>query len=323
MKNYEYQSKLAPYILGLIQQKRADGYIYNTEAYILEYFDRFCIKTGYDNGILTRELVMAWAKQRPTESKNYRNQRVSFVRQLALYMISLNIEAYIPRTFASNTIAVPHILSFNEIQAFYKAVDSYIPFQSRFHHFSLSYSVLFRLFYCCGLRLSEGCYLKRIAVNLKKGCLSIFQSKGKKDRVVFISADMLNMCRNYDTQMQKFSPNREWFFAGRIAFKPLSITSIDRKFNEFWNMTSYAGKVDKKPTVHSLRHTYVVNKMNEWMNEGKDFEVMMPYLSRYLGHTSINETQYYYHQVISSFDIVRKRDDITDKIIPEVKAYEK
>lgn len=56
--------------------------------------------------------------------------------------------------------------------------------------------------------------------------------------------------------------------------------------------------------------------MNDWMNEGKDFEAMMPYLSRYLGHTSIDETQYYYHQVVSAFEIVRKHDNVADRVIP-------
>lgn len=322
MKNYEYHSQLAPYISGLIRQKRADGYSYEFEAYMLEHFDRFCIENGYDNGSLTRDLVMAWAEQRPTESKNYRNQRVSFVRQLALYMISLNMEAYIPRAFESNAISVPHILSLDEIHEFYKAVDSFLPFQSNFQRFSLSYSVLFRLFYCCGLRLSEGCYLKRSAVNLENGRLSIYQSKGHKDRVVFMSGDMLQMCKSYDRLMQKLVPDREWFFPGRDESKTFSKTSIDKKFSDFWNMTPYAGKVDKKPTVHSLRHTYVVTKMNDWMNEGKDFEAMMPYLSRYLGHTSIDETQYYYHQVVSAFEIVRKHDSVADRVIPEVVPYE-
>ena len=87
-------------------------------------------------------------------------------------------------------------------------------------------------------------------------------------------------------------------------------------------MTSYADKVDKKSSVHSLRHTYVVTKMNDWMNEGKNFKAMMPYLSRYLGHTSIDETQYYYHQVVSAFKIVRKHDSVADRVIPEVVPYE-
>lgn len=322
MKNYAYHSQLAPHISGLIRQKRADGYSYEFEAYMLERFDRFCIGNGYDHGSLTRDLVMVWAEQRSTESKNYRNQRVSFVRQLALYMISLNIEAYIPRSFESNAVSVPHILSLDEIHEFYKAVDSFLPFQSSFQRFSLSYSVLFRLFYCCGLRLSEGCYLKRSAVNLENGCLSIYQSKGNKDRVVFMSGDMLQMCKSYDGLMHKLVPNREWFFPGRDESKPFSKTSMDKKFSEFWDRTPYAGKVDKKPTIHSLRHTYVVTKMNDWMNEGKDFKAMMPYLSRYLGHASIDETQYYYHQVVSAFEIVRKHDSAANCVIPEVIPHE-
>jgi len=323
MKNYEYHSQLAPYISGLIRQKLSCGYSYEFEAYMLKYFDWFCIENGYDNGSLSRDLVMAWAEQRPTESKNYRNQRVSCVRQLALYMISLNIQAYIPRAFGSNAISVPHILSPGEIHEFYKAVDSFLPYQTNFQRFSLSYSVLFRLFYCCGLRLSEGCYLKRSAVNLDNGCLYIYQSKGRKDRVVFMSKDMLQMCKSYDKLMAKLVTDREWFFPGRDKSRPFLKNSIDKKFKEFWNMTFYAGKVDKKPTVNSLRHTYVVTKMNDWMSQGKNFEVMMPYLSRYLGHSSINETQYYYHQTVSAFEIVRKHDSISDRVIPEVIPYEK
>jgi len=239
-----------------------------------------------------------------------------------MYMISLNMDAYIAPNFESNSISVPHILSLNEIHEFYKAVDSFLPCQTNFERFSLSYSVLFRLFYCCGLRLSEGCYLKRSAVNLENGCLYVYQSKGRKDRVVFMSPDMLKMCINYDRLMAKLVPGREWFFPGRDKSKPFSKTSIDKRFKEFWNMTPYAGKVDKEPTVNCLRHTYVVTKMNEWMSQGKDFEVMMPYLSRYLGHSSINETQYYYHQTVSAFEIVRKHDSISDRVIPEVVSYE-
>jgi len=322
MKNYEYHSQLAPYISGLIRQKQADGYSYEFEVYMLKHFDRFCIKNGYDNGSLSRDLVMAWAKQRPKESKNYRNQRVSCVRQLALYMISLNIQAYIPRAFGSNAISVPHILSPGELYEFYKAVDTFLPCQTSFGRFSLSYSVLFRLFYFCGLRLSEGCYLKRCAVNLKNGCLYIYQSKGRKDRVVFMSPDMLKMCANYDRLMTKLVPDREWFFPGRDTSRPFLKTSIDKKFKEFWNMTPYTGKVDKERIVNSLRHTYVVTKMNDWMSQGKDFNALMPYLSRYLGHSSINETQYYYHQTVSAFEIVRKHDSISDRVISEVVPYE-
>ena len=120
----EYKSSLAPYIIGLIKQKQACGYKYDFEGYILESFDRFCIEKNHTADSVTRELVMQWAIQRPIEGKNYRNARVSFVRQLALYMQSLGKNAYIPKHFASETVEVPHLLSGAELTGLFRHCGS-------------------------------------------------------------------------------------------------------------------------------------------------------------------------------------------------------
>ena len=318
----EYQSSLAKFITGLIEQKRACGYSYVYEAYILEFFDRFCIEQNHTIGTITRDLVMQWAIQRPTERKNYRNQRVSFVRQLALYMQSLGENPYIPTHFASETVAVPHILSRAELSSFFSVVDAYMLPQPSFRRLVPTYQVLFRLFYCCGLRLSEGCYLPRSCVDLKHGILEILHSKGDKDRVVYLSEDVRALCYEYDERMQQIVPDREWFFPGWYLDRAIRKHSVDKKFTEFWNKTPFAEKVDKKPTVQSLRHTFVVNKMNEWMEMGLDTGVMMPYLSRYLGHSSIEETQYYYHTIEQALPVIRRHDTRTKRIIPEVVSCE-
>jgi len=318
----EYNSSLGNYIIGLIRQKQACGYVYEYEAYILESFDRFCLERNHTTGTITRDLIMDWAIQRPTEGKNYRNQRVSFVRQLALYMQSLGKNPYIPKHFASGTVEVPHILSRDQLSSFFTVVDAYMPSQYSFRRIVPTYQVLFRLFYCCGLRLAEGCYLLRSCIDLKNGTIKILQSKGNKDRLVFLYDDVLAMCREYDEVMQNIVPDREWFFPGWHPDRAIRKTSIDKKFAEFWNKTPFAGKVDKKPTVQSLRHTFVVNKMNEWMETGVDTGVMMPYLSRYLGHSSISETQYYFHTMEQAFSIIRRHDEISQRIIPEVVTYE-
>ena len=318
----EYNSSLAPYITELIKQKRACGYIYDYEAYILESFDRFCIEKNYTSGTITRDMVMQWAIQRLTEGKNCRNQRVSSVRQLALYMRSLGKNPYIPKHFASETAEVPHVLSRMELTGFFSVVDAYMPPQPAFRRLVPTYQVLFRLFYCCGLRLAEGCYLPRSCVNLQNGTIEILQSKGNKDRLVSLSDDVLAMCRKYDGVMQKVVPDREWFFLGWHLDRAISKTSVDNKFAYFWNKTPFAGKVDKKPTVQSLRHTFVVDKMNEWMETGVDIGIMMPYLSRYLGHSSISGTQYYYHTIEQAFPIIRRHDAAAQRIIPEVVTYE-
>lgn len=54
------------------------------------------------------------------------------------------------------------------------------------------------------------------------------------------------------------------------------------------------------------------------MEKEENLTAMMPYLSKYLGHESVENTYYYYHQIESAFKIVRQKDQLSDCIIPEV-----
>ena len=45
---------------------------------------------------------------------------------------------------------------------------------------------------------------------------------------------------------------------------------------------------------------------------------MMPYLSKYLGHSSPDDTFYYYHQVEEAFSIIKQKDLSASFVIPEV-----
>ena len=319
---YSYESVFAPYIEGLIIQKKACGYVYDFEAYVLKKFDEICVIRGYSEALLTREIVMEWALQRDTESVNYRNQRVSFLRQLSLYMISLGINSYIPRQQPSAAVSIPHIPDASELKALFGIIDGQCS-KGRFGNiFPEGYKVLYRLFYCCGLRLSEGCNLRRKDVDLDNGILKIIQSKGDKDRLVYMADDLTALCRKYDDIVSQEHPDRLWFFPGRDNGKPLHRTGVCHKFKQFWEMTDNSRNCEKPPTVHSLRHAFVCDRINQWMLEGVSLEAMMPYLSRYLGHSGINDTMYYYHQVRRAFQIVRQKDRFSGQIIPEVIIYE-
>jgi site-specific recombinase XerD len=320
MRNY--QSNLAPYIKNFVAQKQSNGFIYESEALTLMSFDKLCLKKNIEARTLPRNLIMEWAKQRPCEGKNSRNSRVSCVRQLALYMLSLGLEVYVPHHNPSNSVSVPYILNYQELNSLYNVIDSYVSPEIHLYRFSLVYPVIFRLFYCCGLRLAEGCHLKRTSVDLDKGYIKVYESKGHKDRIVQMSFDVCLLCRNYDNKMQLIIPDREWFFPGLNPTKHIHKCTVDSKFDYFWKQTQFASTVDKKPTIHCLRHTFVINKMNQWMDEERPLQVMLPYLSRYLGHISIANTWYYYHVVSGAFDIVRKHNLALIDIIPEVIPYE-
>ena len=319
---YHYESVFAPYIEGLIRQKKADGFIYDYEGYILKFFDRFCIDNGYDEPLITRDISMKWAIQRETEGINYRNQRVSFIRLLSLYMNSMGINSYIPRLMPSEATTVPHILDQNELKAFFNVVDTYLPKNPAWHRLAMEYQILFRMYYCCGMRLSEACTLQKNDVDLRNGIITVRQSKGNKDRHVYMADDFTLLCRKYLRRMIQMCPSTPWFFPGRTSQFYILKTSVDRKFKQLWKMTPYAGKCEKEPTPHSLRHSFVVHRMNRWMTENVSLEVMMPYLCRYLGHSSIDDTMYYYHQVTDAFRIIRQKDKVSEKVIPEVMPYE-
>lgn len=54
------------------------------------------------------------------------------------------------------------------------------------------------------------------------------------------------------------------------------------------------------------------------MEKEENLTAMMSYLSKYLGHESVENTYYYYHQIENAFKIVRQKDQLSDCIIPEV-----
>lgn len=316
-----FTSKLGCFLTDFINEKRDNGFSYEFEEYMLNRFDSFIIVHGFDDGNLSRSLILEWAIQTPTESINYRNQRVSFIRQFGYYLLSLGKEAYIPLWMASEATSVPYIPSKVEIQEIYQSVDSY-----RLRHIRASYpqielSVLFRLYYCCGLRLAEACYLKREHVDLEQGVLHIIHSKGDKDRLVPMTQDVTDLCRKYDERMQAKFPDGLWFFPRIDGKAPIHKTTVDDMFAEIWKSTKASKMAPKAPRVHSLRHALVIEKMNTWMKEGVS-EAMLPYLSVYLGHSSIAETYYYYHIKESIFELIREKDEASATIIPKVVEYE-
>lgn len=120
-------------------------------------------------------------------------------------MISLGKEAYIPSNFYKCEKRLVHILSDDEISAFFHEIDSYSPEIKAvsFLRLSTEYKVIFRLIYCCGLRISEARTLKWSDADLGAGILTIMHSKGHKDRLVYMSDDLTVLIKEYKTVLNE------------------------------------------------------------------------------------------------------------------------
>lgn len=323
--NTSRKSIIAPYIDGVLDEKHSHGYSYRSEELVLNRFDDYCVKNKLDTLEISREFLGKWMERSETEGEFNRGKRISCVKQLLLFMASCGIHVYIPHDFCHFKKALPHIFDCDEISEFFYVVDSY---QNSSHHsryecrLANEYSLLFRWYCCCGLRNNEAAGIKVENVDLDKGILTILDSKGNKDRLVYLPDDLKESSRRYFEYLtDELGYIPKWFFPGKNPEKAIPNTTVDSVFSRFWSCTKYRN-CSNKPTVHDFRFTFVVTRMNLWAENNLDLQVMLPYLSRYLGHKSTSETLYYYYLVHDAYKTIKKKDTVADDVIPEVVPYE-
>ena len=311
---------MAPYIEGFLNQKRALGYKYDVEEYNLFCFDKYWADTNGDTDDFTMEALSGWMKQRPTEGKSTQSLRISVVKQLALYLNGLGKESYIPMDRIRCPRPVVHVLTADEIIDLFRVIDSFKPRRQSpgVTRMADGYRVIFRLILTTGLRRSEAVGLRIQDIEWSNNSISIYNAKGHKDRVVFMAEDFSALLKEYIAQNHSLM-NTEWVFPAADPSRHFSDGALAIRFRQFWNETRFASDASKPPTIHSLRHTYVVMRIITWMEQGADLDVMLPYLSRAPGHKSTNETFYYYHHVIEAFHLIREKDRLAASVFPEVR----
>ena len=324
LEEYVFTGCFSNDIQGLVEQKKQSGYIYDSAKYILIQFDKFCVDNNINMTIITKELSDMWQTYHADEAKSRRASRMSVLRQLAQYMNSQGSECYIPSKFSAKSYRVPYVMNEREIREFFTVADDYVPKVNgdRFNILAEEYKVLCRFIFCCGLRVSEARKLKLADIDFEAKTARILRSKGDKDRLIYIADDVCEMCQHMLRVLRvRYHFYSEYLFPSSDPNTPLQVASINKKLKEFWKKASGAS-ASKYPTVHSLRYSFVVARMNLWMENGENLTAMMPYLSKYLGQESVENTYYYYHQIESAFKIVRQKDQLSDCIIPEVSNEE-
>ena len=304
---------------SFVSRKRAVGFPYDTSERILSVFDRFCLEHYPNERQLGIDLAMHWAQRRPGEHVNTLTRRITPVRQFAKYLLSVGIEAYvIPAGIPSKGIRyVPHIYTKDELKLFFTALDQ-LRYDVNSPARQLVAPVIFRLLYCCGLRSSEVIGLKVEDVDLETGTLTILESKGHKDRIVMMSQDVLMLCRLYHRRVSAIWPGRTYFFPNHRGDR-YSRGFLGYTFHRCWREADIGPISGNSPRVHDFRHAFAVHRLNQWVTENKDLNAYLPYLSMYLGHEHLTETDYYLHLVLEFFPVlVSASEERFAHLIPEV-----
>ena len=270
---YTFKSCFASQIEDFIAQKNALGFGYLESSRLLRDFDRFGRTHFPEKNTLTKELCLDWATKKDTEGNNTFRNRMMPVREFARYLNRNGEAAYIlpPDIARKDAPYAPYIYTEAEILAIWNILDHLTP--------RVSFPVRhFR------------------DVDLDKGRLNIMESKQHRSRIVMMADDVTKMLSDCNAVVTSAMPEREPFFPNseggfygkrglektfRLVLKKAGVTGTGRRF----------------PRLYDFRHTFATHRLYHWMNEGKDLNVMIPYLSAYMGHAQLSDTYYYIHLV--------------------------
>ena len=151
---------------------------------------------------------------------------------------------------------------------------------------SLKVRVLLSLGYGCGLRAGEVVRLKVKDIDRAQNIIRIEQSKGRKDRHVMLSPEMLGLLREWwkarPTRWDAGVPPEErLLFPGRKPGKPMTTRQLSRLFHE----AADASGIKKKVTLHALRHSFATHLLERNTDIRK--------IQALLGHDKLDTTARY------------------------------
>ena len=154
---------------------------------------------------------------------------------------------------------------------------------------SLKTRVLLSLGYGCGLRASEIVRLKVKHIDRAQNIIRIEQSKGRKDRNVMLSPEMLDLLRQWwkvrsSRHDAGIPPQERWLFPSRKSpGRPMTTRQLNRLFHE----AAEAAGIKKGVSPHTLRHSFATHLLDQDTNLRK--------IQLLLGHEKLETTARYLH----------------------------
>jgi integrase/recombinase XerD len=192
------------------------------------------------------------------------NHRLTALR--FLFMVTLRKpEAVQHLPFMRKGRKLPVVLSPEEVSRFLQAAPG------------LKYKAALSVAYGAGLRASEVVALKPADIDSKRMVIRVEQGKGRKDRYVMLSPQLLELLRAW----WKVGRPQGWLFPGQNPVNPLTA----RQFNRACHAAAQTAEIDKRVTPHTLRHSFATHLLEQ--------NIDIRVIQVLLGHAKLETTALY------------------------------
>ena len=205
---------MTPLRQRMLEDLRVRNYSPRTQSIYIGYVARFAAHFGQSPDQLTPEQIrsyLVYLVEQKHVSWSLFNQTVCALR--FLYRVTLGRGDVVPDLPFPRTVKrLPTVLSADEVSRLLRAVAQ------------PKHRAVLMTIYAAGLRISEALALKVMDIDGERMVIHVRQGKGRKDRTVMLSPQLLKRLRAY---VRRVRP-RDFLFPGRQPDRPLHPTAIQR-----------------------------------------------------------------------------------------------
>ena len=243
-------------------------------------------------GYVNCQTAIEWARQ--ASSVDQRARRLGDVIRLARYLRAEDVRHEIPTAVFGRERRPrrpPYILSDEQIGRLVEeaAQSGYRTLRRQ------TYSTLFALLSCTGLRVSEAIRLRYS--DITPDGMVIRATKFQKSRLVPLHETARAGLERYLERRRPYAPLDDHVFIS-LRRKPLLIGDVDTAFRTVaTKMGLPRGRGVRRPTPHSLRHAFAVRALQNCSDRRDHITQHMLMLSTYLGHSKAADTYWYLEAV--------------------------
>jgi len=311
MNRPSFISAFAGEINVFLDYRQATGICIDQDILYLKKLDFFLEYNKIPLIGFDAEVSALWRSRRDGESDHGHYMRINFTKRFFEFLFVKEYKVALLRDVRPpKSNFVPHIYTDDEINRYFQAVDTY-EFPGNPKN-KIQLPILFRLLYCCGLRVTETLMIRMKDVDLEEGIIRLRVTKGSKERYAVMSESMHTLLKEYADKTFYLFGEDDFIFSNRkgSALRCDWLEDVHGRLLFMAGIPS-ASSAGSTKRLHDWRHTYAVGAFRQMVECGHDMYVALPILSAYLGHSSIMATERYLRLAVNLYPYLQKKFDAT------------